>query len=895
MGFVNGVNLLPSTGEFTYATTAHQGARLAFPALPLVPINTYYDASFGGTFPKTDYSYSIDQLVAAFPACTTVAVVCAWFGNSTDASACKIYPSTTYIGGSFTEWTGSGYATDHWKVSSLTETSSGLIPISSSGGSFTYGGTPSDQSIVECIVDLRARGFRVVFYPFILMDSAGKPWRGRITYSPDVSSAATSAVSTFLGSAATSQFTRDYVNNTVSYAGSPTDFTYRRMVLHYANLCIVAGGVDLFVIGSEFRGLETIRGPGWTITGTTDGAGKAIWDYPFIAGMITLSDDVRSVFDTAGFTKDLAGLHNLISYAADWSDWMGWQHPRANPALPVADGQWPHLDQLWAHSNIDLVCFDNYMPLSDWTTGDGSLLPSGQSNNLDVANWSAPAAVDSAFDYERVTQSVVSAADYGAVSLAISSSLDYEIVSAAASWPPSPPPASPNFNGLGLAGQATINSKSYFKANIEGGEKFNWFYFDSNNLGRGLDPNGSDLQVSRPEGDRLTQSRNQFFANQQILGNKQLRWWWNNTHFALYDDGDGHGDAPKGPQTEWVPNSKPIVFTEYGCPACDKCTNQPNVFFDAKSTESETPFWSIWQPSEGGGFLPKPDQNLSLLALQAIYEYWFVDGRNAVSGDGVKMIEPAFCSVWNWDARPFPAFPNLVNVWGDAGNWRAGNWLNGKGPFLTPPVPDTPSGVQMPFNFPALPGLSWSVHKRPSFSTRVASHVSGREVRLPFYAVTLYEFELTIEGMDSNGAYPGLGVNSLQSLMGLYIKCQGQFGTFLYTDPTDNAVTGQAIATGDGSTTVFTFVRTLSGATEPASWVTSVSNVYLNGVNQSSGWTLTTPNALTFTTAPGNLVAITASFSYAFNCRFLDDQEDFENIMNGLWQLQSLKFRSVKP
>jgi hypothetical protein len=144
-------------------------------------------------------------------------------------------------------------------VSSLTETSNGLIPISSSGGSFTYGGTPSDQSVVECIVDLRARGFRVVFYPFILMDSAGKPWRGRITYSPDVSSAATSAVSTFLGSAATSQFTRDYVNNTVSYAGSPTDFTYRRMVLHYANLCIVAGGVDLFLIGSEFRGLETIR------------------------------------------------------------------------------------------------------------------------------------------------------------------------------------------------------------------------------------------------------------------------------------------------------------------------------------------------------------------------------------------------------------------------------------------------------------------------------------------------------------------------------------------------------------------------------------------------------------------------------------------------------------
>ena len=168
----------------------------------------------------------------------------------------------------------------------------------------------------------------------------------------------------------------------MSYAGSPTDFTYRRMVLHYANLCIVAGGVDLFLVGTEFRGLETIRGPGWTIAGTVDGAGKAIWDYPFVAGMIALATDVRNVFDTAGFTKDTTGLHNLISYAADWSDLMGWQHPGANPPTGVPGGaQWPHLDQLWAHNNIDLVCFDNYMPMSDWTTGFGSSLierPSGQ-------------------------------------------------------------------------------------------------------------------------------------------------------------------------------------------------------------------------------------------------------------------------------------------------------------------------------------------------------------------------------------------------------------------------------------------------------------------------------------------------------------------------------------
>ncbi len=113
-----------------------------------------------------------------------------------------------------------------------------------------------------------------------------------------------------------------------------------------------------------------------------------------------------------------------------------------------------------------------------------------------------------------------------------------------------------------------------------------------------------------------------------------------------------------------------------------------------------------------------------------------------------------------------------------------------------------------PPSFPVLPGQGWSVHKKPTLSTRVASHVSGREVRSPLYASTLYEFELTYDGLASNAAYPGLGVNSLQSLMGLYIQVQGQFGTFLYTDPTDNtqSVSISAVpATGDAPTKSLSF------------------------------------------------------------------------------------------
>ncbi len=716
-GYINGVNLLPSTGEFTYDTVAYLGQRATEPAFS--SINRYANGGpAAGSGSTTDYTLAIDNLQAEAPGCTTVAVVVAWFGNSTDATMCQIYPSTTYIDGTFKQASG---AADQWRCSGLTQSSSGLIAIPQTGGSFIYGGTPSDQSIVGCIEDLKTRGFRVVFYAFVLMTDASQSWRGEITYQgTDISSAATAAIAAFLGAAAPSQFSRDTTNLTVYYSGTATDYTYRRMTLHYASLCVVAGGVDLFLLGSEFRGLETLRGPAWTKAGTTGGDGRVTWDYPFVAGLMQLADDVRSVFDNAGLTKDTTGLHNLISYSADWSAWMGVQHSGEN-------GQWPHLDQLYAHANIDLVAFDNYLPLSDWTTGNGG---------LDALNWNAPAP---------------------------------------ASWPPSPAA----MNGLGLSGTPALDNLDYLKANIEGGEKFNWYYNDGANAGIGLDPNGTDLRVSLPQGDRLAQSRSPYAANQQLLANKQLRWWWNNPHQAIYDAGDGQGWAPHGPDTEWVPQSKSITFAEYGCPAADRGTNQPNVFYDPTASDSATPYWSIWDPSAAGGYAPRRDDEIQLLALQAIYEYWVTDGNSAMSAAGIKMIEPAFMSVWNWDARPFPSYPQRTDVWGDAGNWPAGFWLSGKGPFLIPPVPDAPPVPPVPADFPTLGGQGWSVHYRPAFATGVAGHVSGRESRAAKMSTPLWEIELTFHLLRADIAA------DLQTIIGFFESMTGQSGIFTFPVPAE--------------------------------------------------------------------------------------------------------------
>jgi hypothetical protein len=200
-----------------------------------------------------------------------------------------------------------------------------------------------------------------------------------------------------------------------------------------------------------------------------------------------------------------------------------------------------------------------------------------------------------------------------------------------------------------------------------------------------------------------------------------------------------------------------------------------------------------------------------------------------------------------------------------------------------------------PPSLPSLPGLSWSRHKKPRFNTRVAAHASGREVRVPLMTYPLYEFEAVYGLTSSASQFSGLGAQSLQSLMGFFLQLQGQFGTFLYSDPEDNSVAGQSIGAGDGVTCAFVLTRPLGGFTEPVGFGVDLENVYFNGVViPNTAYSLAAPNYLVFNVPPPAGAAITADFTYAYLCRFLEDQIDFEEFMSSLWKLDSMKFRSVK-
>src|SRR5690606_40616242 len=61
----------------------------------------------------------------------------------------------------------------------------------------------------------------------------------------------------------------------------------------------------------------------------------------------------------------------------------------------------------------------------------------------------------------------------------------------------------------------------------------------------------------------------------------------------------GPGGAELSAPTAWVPRSKPVWFTELGCPAVDKGANQPNVFVDPKSAENAMPYHSGGARSDG--------------------------------------------------------------------------------------------------------------------------------------------------------------------------------------------------------------------------------------------------------------------------------------------------------
>ena len=342
---IRGVVVIPGSGEFAYATDPV--TRLGSGG---VRVYENVHTLQGGS----DWKIGIDQLEAALPAARSASLVVSWFGSDLRAGECRIRPGV--------ELSDKDNVPLSWSVAGLDRRSAYVV--SQRENKPAYGGTPSDQTVVGAIRDLRARGMEVTLTPFVLMDiPAGNslsnpfdgsarqpayPWRGRICVdpapgrpgSPDQTASAAIQIARLVGAAQPNDFTLD--GDTVIYSG-PDEWSLRRQILHYAWLAKAAGGVDAFVIGSEFVGLTTTR--------------SAPGSYPFVAALISLAADVKSV----------CGAGTEVTYAADWTEYFGHQ-----PADGSGDVYF-HLDPLWSAASIDAVGIDLYWPLADWRDGEANV------------------------------------------------------------------------------------------------------------------------------------------------------------------------------------------------------------------------------------------------------------------------------------------------------------------------------------------------------------------------------------------------------------------------------------------------------------------------------------------------------------------------------------------
>ena len=334
---VKAVTLSPGTGEFALDP---QPAREVFPAGGGKYLNINSSAG------APDLTAALNQLDNELDACENVSLIVSWFGDDLRCGSCRVEPRIEQPNRvtSPSAWTSSG-------LTAATARSVSRDP----DDRVNFGGTPDDGSIIRAIRELKARGKNVTIYPFLLMDIPGGnglpdpygaaeqpafPWRGRITLnaapgqagSTDKTAAAQAEVANFFGTAQASNFAVS--GDSVSYSG-PDEWTWRRFVLHLAALSAAAGGVDSICIGTELRGLTTIR--------------SGVADFPAVDHLIALAAEVRTLLPSS-----------FITYAADWSEYFGY-HPQDGSGDVLF-----HLDPLWANSNVDAIGIDDYTPLSDW-------------------------------------------------------------------------------------------------------------------------------------------------------------------------------------------------------------------------------------------------------------------------------------------------------------------------------------------------------------------------------------------------------------------------------------------------------------------------------------------------------------------------------------------------
>jgi len=133
----------------------------------------------------------------------------------------------------------------------------------------------------------------------------------------------------------------------------------------------------------------------------------------------------------------------------------------------------------------------------------------------------------------------------------------------------------------------------------------------------------------------------------------------------------------------------------------------------------------------------------------------------------------------------------------------------------------TGSAIKAPLSQAGLRGIEWSTFKRPTFRTTINEAVSGRETRNARMQYPLYQFELSYSFLDERN-----GNTDLSTMMGFFMQVKGQFGEWLYQDPSDYIAEGVESGIGDAGTVAFYGKKQMGSYTEPVGYF-DLSNLFL--------------------------------------------------------------------
>ena len=210
--------------------------------------------------------------------------------------------------------------------------------------------------------------------------------------------------------------------------------------------------------------------------------------------------------------------------------------------------------------------------------------------------------------------------------------------------------------------------------------------------------------------------------------------------------------------------------------------------------------------------------------------------------------------------------------------------------------------------FPALP-IGFPVKFNPSMDTLVGTTKSLREMRVALRQTPLWDIELLFEELrdqtQNQMPYgPLAGFEQYEQLVQLWLMMYGQTNVFAFDAPWDDSRSDQVIATGDGATYIFTIVRTwgtgATATTAPIGLVNEVFDVSLNGVTVDPSEYYIQRNKIYFVNSATNIPdpppvgqVLTMTFSYYYLCRFVEDEQSFEEFAKNRWTVPSLKFRAV--